>query len=58
VHDAPDTAHNFAVAGIFLQAESILIERLQEFLRALKEELPQLRGPIIGGVAQSTTSIL
>ena len=57
VYRAPNDAHDFLVAGLFLQLQRFIVQRLQEFLRSLKEELPQFRATLIGGFRHSLTSI-
>ena len=48
VHDPPDSAHGFRIVRGFLQLERLLIQRLQQFLRALKEDFPQFGHALIG----------
>ncbi len=56
VHRPPDYTYDLLVAGFFLQLQRFFIQRLQQFLRSLKEELPQFRSTIIGSIRHSLTS--
>jgi hypothetical protein len=48
VNGTADAAHDLRVPGILFQAQAILVERLQEFLRALEEELFELGALFLG----------
>ena len=48
VHGAADAAHNFSVARMLFQLQRLVVQRLQQFLRGLEEELPQFRAALVG----------
>ena len=56
VNRAPDAAHNLFVTGTLFQLQGFVIERLQQFLRGLVEEIPQFRATLVGGIRHSRTS--
>ena len=56
VHDPPDAAHQFHVGGTLFQLQRLLVQRLQQFLRGLEEELPHLRAALVGKLGHPATS--
>src|SRR5258708_2483203 len=50
VHRASDYAHDLLVAGLLLQPKRFFVQRLQQFLRSLKEELSEFQAALIGGI--------
>src|ERR1043165_2150618 len=44
---AANFTHDFQVLRIFLQIERAVVQRLQKFLRGLKEQVPQLRAALV-----------
>jgi hypothetical protein len=57
VHSAADGAHDLLIAGLFFQLQRFFVQRLQQFLRGLEEELAQFRSALIGSIRHSRTSI-
>ena len=55
VHDPAQRPHNLGIAGMLLQLERFVVQRLEKFLRALKKELAQFRHAIVR-LAHSFTS--
>jgi hypothetical protein len=53
----PNTAHNLNIAGVLFKLQSLVVQRLQQFLGALEEELSQL-GYALVGLAHDLTSTL
>ena len=56
VNCAPHAAHNLLVTGTLFQLQGFVIQRLQQFLRRLIEEVPQFRAALVGGIRHSRTS--
>ena len=48
VHGTPDVAYDLRVVRLPLQFQSFVIQRLQEFLRALEEQVPEFSCPLVG----------
>jgi hypothetical protein len=57
VHGAANTADHLLIAGTRFEIESRLIERLEQFVRALKEESAQLTAAILGRTFHELTSL-
>jgi hypothetical protein len=57
MHSATDTADHFLVSGARLEFESSLVERLKQFVGALKEESAQLAAAILGRTTHVWTSL-
>ena len=57
VHGPPDRTHDLLVAGMILQLQRFFVQRLQQFLRGFKKQLPQFRSALIGRIRHSRTSI-
>ena len=57
VHRPPDRTHDLFIAGMLLQLQRFFVQRLQQFLRGLKKQLPQFRSALIGRIRHSRTSI-
>jgi len=57
MHSATDTTDYFLVSGARLEFEPSLIERLKQFVRALKEESAQLAAAIVGRTTHELTSL-
>ena len=57
MHRATDGAHRLLIAGIFLELQRFLVERLQYFLRALEEQFPQFRAAFVGELGHSASSM-
>lgn len=57
VNRAPDVAHNLRVGRRFFQVETFLVQRLQQLLRAFKEDGAQFVGPLFGEKAHAVPSI-
>ena len=57
VHGAANTADHLLIAGTRFELESRLIERLEQFVRALKEESAQLTAAILGRTFHELTSL-
>ena len=55
---AADNAHDFLVAGLFLQLQGFIVQRLQQFLRSLEEEFAQFRAAFVVRFRHSLTSSL
>jgi hypothetical protein len=56
MYNPPNAAYTLEVGGIFLQLQGFVVERLQQFLRGLKEELPHLCVAIVRTVTHTLTS--
>ena len=56
VHGTPRLAQNLLVAGMFLQLQANVIEGLQQFGCALKEEFAHFSGPLVRKEIQDATS--
>src|SRR5664280_942531 len=54
MHGTADIAHNLRVVRLPLQFQSFVVQRLQEFLRALEEQVPELSCPLVGEECQVT----
>jgi hypothetical protein len=48
MHSSTDTTNDFFVGGAGLELEASLVERLKQFVGALKEESAQLAAAILG----------
>src|SRR2546421_4348307 len=57
MHGATDTTDHFLVSGARLEFESSLVERLKQFVGALKKESAQLATAILGKTTHAWTSL-
>ncbi len=57
MHRPADRTHDLFIAGMILQLQRFLVQRLQQFLRGLKKQLPQFRSALIGRIRHWRTSI-
>jgi hypothetical protein len=57
MHGATNTANHFLVSRAGLEFEPGLVERLKQFVRALKEESAQLAAAILGRTTHVLTSL-
>jgi hypothetical protein len=57
VDDSADAADGFKIAGSFFQLQRVLVERLQQLLRAFEEQLPQFGAAFIRELGHSAPSI-
>ncbi len=57
VHGAADASQRLGIARIALQKDPRLVQLLQQFLRALKEEFAKFGGALLGKKVQPATSM-
>ena len=57
VHDPPQAAHHLGIAQVALQLQRLVVQRLQQFLSAFKEQGAQFVHPLVGLRAHDFTSI-
>src|ERR1700746_3984068 len=57
MNSAPDAANKFLIRGTLFELQTGIIDGLEKLARALKEESPKLRTPLIGKEAQEFTSM-
>ena len=57
VYGAPQAAGRFHIARSYLQAHRFIVQFLDEFSRALEEQLAEVAHPIIRSVTHALTSI-
>src|SRR5207249_9101573 len=48
-----DDTHDLLIAGLLLQLQRLIVQRLQKFLRSLIKEIPQFRSALIRGIRHS-----